>query len=166
MRSVIKPPAIDKAVHTTPPITRAAIMPDSPSKPTETRTSDERIRVIKVIPDTGLEPTIAMALAATVVKRNAMTNTMAKATIVCIQLPSTPNWKNTSVAASDAMISERMSFIEMSRCVRGSTPCDFLPENSFLASTKALLMIPAWRTMPIRPAMAIPPMPIGRPIYW
>ena len=61
-----------------------------------------------------------MAFAATVVKRNEITNTIAKATAVCIQLWSTPNWKKKNVVASVAMISERIIFIEMSRCVRGS----------------------------------------------
>ena len=38
------------------------------------------------MPDTGLEPTIAMAFAATVVNKKAMTKTMSSATMVCIQL--------------------------------------------------------------------------------
>src|SRR5512145_907988 len=65
LRSVIKPPAIDKAVQTTPPITNAATIPDVPDKPTETMTKEVRINVIRVIPDTGFVPTIAIALAAT-----------------------------------------------------------------------------------------------------
>ena len=44
--------------------------------------SEARMRVINVIPETGLEPTMAMAFAATVVKRNAMTKTMMRATMV------------------------------------------------------------------------------------
>ncbi len=66
----MKPPAIDNAVHTTPPIRRAASIPCSPFKPIATSITDEIIRVIRVIPETGLVPTIAIALAATVVKRN------------------------------------------------------------------------------------------------
>ena len=72
----MKPPAIDRAVQTTPPITSAAVMPVVPLRPTLTNTSDARISVISVMPETGLVPTMAMALAATVVKRNAMTKTI------------------------------------------------------------------------------------------
>ena len=75
----MNPPAIDRAVHTTPPITKAATIPVAPFKPTATITTEARINVIKVMPDTGLVPTMAMALAATVVNRKAMpaTNRMA-----------------------------------------------------------------------------------------
>ena len=76
---MIKPPAIDNAVHTTPPITNAATIPSGPFNPTATITTEARINVINVMPDTGLVPTMAMAFAATVVNRNAIpaTNTMA-----------------------------------------------------------------------------------------
>ena len=161
----MKPPAIESAVQTTPPITSAAIIPDSPSKPTDTSTNDDSISVIRVIPETGFEPTIAIAFAATVVKRNAMTKTIAKATTVCTQLCSTPNWKKKSVATRAAIRIDRITFIEISFCVRGSSATAFLPLNSLTARPKALLMIPAWRTIPIRPAIAIPPIPIGRPMY-
>ena len=57
-------------------------MPSVPFKPTAAIMSEARMRVISVIPETGLEPTMAMAFAATVVKRNAMTKTMMRATMV------------------------------------------------------------------------------------
>ena len=75
-RSVIKPPAIARAVQTTPPIIIAAVMPPVPVSPALTSTRELRISVIKVIPETGLVPTMAIALAATVVNRNAMTKTL------------------------------------------------------------------------------------------
>ena len=65
-------PAIERAVQTTPPINRAANIPALPFSPTATITTEARMRVISVIPETGLLPTIAMAFAATVVKRKAM----------------------------------------------------------------------------------------------
>ena len=74
-KSVIKPPAIERAVQTTPPMIRAETIPAVPFSPTATKMIEAKMSVIKVIPDTGLVPTIAMALAATVVKRNAMTAT-------------------------------------------------------------------------------------------
>lgn len=79
-------PAMERAVQTTPPIIIAAVMPSLPLSPTLTRTSELRIRVIRVIPDTGFEPTMAIALAATVVNRNEMIKTMSSATVDCIQL--------------------------------------------------------------------------------
>ena len=78
---------MESAVHTTPPITKAATMPEGPFSPTATITTEAKINVISVMPDTGLVPTIAMALAATVVKRNEMPATRTIATNVCIRLP-------------------------------------------------------------------------------
>ena len=51
-------------------------MPPVPVSPALTSTRELRISVIKVIPETGLVPTMAIALAATVVNRNAMTKTI------------------------------------------------------------------------------------------
>ena len=113
-------------------------MPLLPLSPIETSTSDERISVMSVMPDTGFVPTMAMALAATVVKRKAITKTIASATSVCAQLPSTPNWKKTSSAASVAITTVRISRIVRSRCVR-TVVCSavFLPPSSFTASPNA-----------------------------
>ena len=76
----MKPPAIESAVHTTPPITNAATIPEGPFRPTATITTEAKISVINVIPDTGLVPTIAIALAATVVNRKEMPATKIIAT--------------------------------------------------------------------------------------
>ena len=83
----MNPPAIESAVQTTPPITRAATIPVAPLRPTATIITDARISVISVIPDTGFVPTMAMAFAATVVKRNDITATSRIATTVCRMLP-------------------------------------------------------------------------------
>ena len=84
------PPAIDRAVQTTPPMTMAATIPLEPLRPIATKMTLATIRVIKVIPETGLLPTMAIALAATVVNRKAITRTTIKATTVCIRLWITP----------------------------------------------------------------------------
>ena len=63
---------MERAVQTTPPMTIEATMPEVPLKPMPTKIADAMMRVIRVIPDTGFEPTMAMALAATVVNRKAM----------------------------------------------------------------------------------------------
>ena len=62
----MKAPAIESAVHTTPPIIIAAVIPPVPVRPALTSTSELRISVISVMPDTGFVPTIAIAFAATV----------------------------------------------------------------------------------------------------
>ena len=69
-------PPTESAVQTTPPMSIAATIPALPLRPTATRTSEVMMRVMMVMPLTGLEPTIAMALAATVVKRNEITATI------------------------------------------------------------------------------------------
>ena len=68
-------------------MTNAATMPVAPFKPTATMTTDAKIKVIKVMPETGLVPTMAMALAATVVNRNEMPATRIMATMVWSRLP-------------------------------------------------------------------------------
>ena len=78
---------MESAVQTTPPITNEATMPEGPFNPTATITTDARINVIRVMPDTGLVPTIAIALAATVVNRNEIPATSRMATSVCTRLP-------------------------------------------------------------------------------
>ncbi len=135
----MKPPAIDRAVHTTPPMMSAAVMPSAPLSPMLASTSELMMRVMSVMPDTGLVPTMAMALAATVVKRNAMTNTIRSATTLWNPLPSRPKRKNTNEVSSAAMRTDRMSFIGRSRCVRSvvSTAADFLGESSPTASAAA-----------------------------
>ena len=108
-------PAIESAVQTTPPIIKAASMPPVPFKPTATITTEARIRVIRVIPDTGFEPTMAMALAATVVKRNAITVTSKMPTTANNKLPSrTPNKKNKKVMRMVTTEPIAMSLKEMS----------------------------------------------------
>ena len=67
---------MESAVQTTPPIIRAETIPAVPFSPAATRMMDDKINVISVIPDTGFVPTIAMALAATVVNRKAIIPTI------------------------------------------------------------------------------------------
>ena len=162
----MKPPAIDSAVQTTPPITIAPTMPLVPFMPTATKTTLATISVMSVIPDTGFEPTIAMALAATVVKRKEMMVTTRKATIACQKLCSTPTKKKTKVQTKATEIAIISSFILRSFSVRRmdffSVSTD-LPPSSFFASPTALLITPQERTIPIIPAIAMAPIPMLRP---
>ncbi|MPN38211.1 hypothetical protein SDC9_185735 [bioreactor metagenome] len=83
-------PETDSAVQTTPPITRAAVMPAVPERPLATMITDARINVISVMPLTGFVPTIAIAFAATVVKRKAMMPTTRRAITAWKRLSTTP----------------------------------------------------------------------------
>ena len=53
-------------------------MPAGPFNPTATKMMEARINVMSVMPDTGFVPTIAIAFAATVVNRKAITPTSNK----------------------------------------------------------------------------------------
>ena len=117
---------------------------------------------MSVIPDTGLEPTMAMALAATVVKRKAMIATSRMPTTAKSRLPSiTPNQKKRKVAMSVTIEPMAIILNDMSRCVRCVSPAAFeLPFISLAASETALLMMPHDLMIPMIPAIAIPPIPI------
>ena len=108
---------------------------------------------------------MAMALAATVVKRKAMTKTITRPVTDCTQPSSRPKWKKTKTEMSVAMRIVRMRFIGMSRCVRSVVSAAFFPPpNSETARPTAWRMIFDWRMMPMMPAMAMPPMPSGLPM--
>ena len=160
----MKLPAMLSAVQTTPPMTSAASMPPGPRSPTATITTLARISVISVIPLTGLLPTMAMALAATVVKRKAMMATSRMPTTAKGRLPCiTPSQKKRNVMAMTAMLPMAMILNDMSRCVRFTAAvASPLPFISLAASPMAPLMMPQLLTMPMMPAMAMPPMPMLR----
>ena len=143
----------------------AATIPLVPFSPTATITTEARISVISVIPDTGLEPTMAIALAATVVKRNAITVTRSIPTMAWSRLPSiTPNQKKKNVTSIVTMLPMAITLKAMSRCVRfTSALLLLLPFISFAASDTAPLMMPHDLMMPMIPAIAIPPMPMLLP---
>ena len=143
---------------------KAANIPPEPFRPTATITTEAKMRVISVMPDTGLLPTMAMALAATVVKRKAIAATSKMAMMAKRRLPSiTPNQKKRKVTRMQT--NEPMAIIlkEMSRCVRFTfSSTALLPFNSLAAKPTALLMMPQLLMIPMIPAMAIPPIPMLR----
>ena len=163
-RSVMKLPAIDNAVHTTPPMISAASMPPGPFNPTATITTLASIRVINVMPDTGLLPTMAIAFAATVVKRKAITATNNMPTTAKVRLPFiTPSQKKPNVSRITTMLPMAMILNEISRCVRfTSAMLPPLPFSSFVASPTAPFIMPQLLIIPSTPAMAIPPIPMLR----
>ncbi len=76
------------------------------------------ISVISVIPLTGFDPTIAMAFAATVVKRNAIIVTTSHAIRACQKVWITPNQKNRNTPTNAIAVKYAMCFIEISVCQR------------------------------------------------
>ena len=121
--------------------------------------------VIRVIPLTGFEPTMAIAFAATVVKRKAITATRTIATKACNILPSiTPNQKKMNVMTIVTIEAMAMNLNGKSRCVRCcATAASLLPFISFAASETAPLMMPHDLMIPMMPAIAIPPIPMLLP---
>ncbi len=57
----MKLPEMARAVQTTAPMRRATPMPSVPESPAPMRMTLERMIVIRVIPETGFVPTMAMA---------------------------------------------------------------------------------------------------------
>ena len=117
------------------------------------------------MPDTGLEPTMAMALAATVVNRKAMTATSKMPTAANNMLPSiTPSQKNRNTRARVTIEPTAIILNEMSRRVR-SCPLSTLalPFISFAARLTAPRTMPHDFTMPMMPAIAMPPIPMLLP---
>ena len=115
------------------------------------------------MPDTGLEPTMAIALAATVVKRKAIAVTTSHATRACQKVLITPIQKNISTAVSASAMKKHDVF---HRNIR-------LPAHGFAVrciATKVRVrrrptaprMIDHDFTMPMMPAIAMPPIPIMR----
>ena len=108
---------------------------------------------------------MAMALAATVVKRKEITATMSSPMRACQILWTTPpNAKKANVTIRAMMMPKTTVFIGRSLWVRSSSPVlapSFL-ENSLAAMPTADLMTPKLLMMPMIPAVAIPPMPMWR----
>ena len=162
----MKPPAVESAVQTTPPISSEATMPESPLRPQATSTSAVMMSVMMVMPLTGFVPTMAMALAATVVKRKEMTATMSRPTSACHTLFTTPpRAKKANTASSAITMPKTTVFIGISCWVRSTFSAGaeepFLP-NSRTAMPTASLMTFDCLMMPMMPAVAMPPMPIWR----
>ena len=123
------------------------------------------IRVMMVMPLTGFVPTMAMALAATVVKRKAITATISTPMSACqILFTTPPKAKKANTASSAMTMAVTTVFIRMSRSVRGAsvTFSPGLRRNSPAARPTADLITPADLMMPMMPAVAMPPMPMWR----
>ena len=67
-------PETDSAVHTMPAIAMTKNIPAWPLMPNRSSTTDEMMTVSMVMPDTGLRAVVAIAVAATDVKKNEKTS--------------------------------------------------------------------------------------------
>ena len=72
-------PDTDSAVHTMPAMAITKNMPASPLIPNRSSTTDEMMTVSIVMPDTGLRAIVAMAVAATEVKKKENTSVSIRA---------------------------------------------------------------------------------------
>ena len=66
-------PDTDRAVHTMPAIAMTKNIPVGPDRPNCNSTTEEMMMVSMVMPETGLRAMVAMAFAATEVKKKANT---------------------------------------------------------------------------------------------
>ena len=111
------------------------------------------------MPETGLLPTMAIALAATVVNKKAMTAVKMIATTANNMLPSiTPNQKKRKV-----MIRVMTEAKAMNLKGRSVLCCPSSVAPALEASPTALLMTPHDLMMPMIPAIAMAPIPIDLP---
>src|ERR1017187_2746688 len=76
---------MDKAVHTIPAMAMTKNMPAVPDRPNRIRTAEEMMMVSMVIPDTGLRAVVAMALAATEVKKKENSSVSTRPTIKTVK---------------------------------------------------------------------------------
>ena len=151
------------AVQTTPPMMSAASIPKGPFRPTPASTMLAMMSVISVIPDTGLVPTMAIALAATVVKRKAMTVTSSIPTTAKNKFPCITPVRKKKVSANTTKLPMAMILKLRSLCVRfTSFKLVPLPFSSREASPTASRMMPQLRIIPMIPAIAMPPIPMLR----
>ncbi len=119
--------------------------------------------VISVIPETGFDPTIAIAFAATVVKRNEIMVMVNRATTACTHVTLTPMIRNMNTAMRVRKRNSITNDILRSRSVRLTSSC--APSVFIFLPTANLNAVPITLDdliIPIIPAMAIAPMPMGR----
>ena len=78
-------PEIDKAVHTIPAMAITKNIPAVPDRPNRNKTAEEMMMVNMVIPDTGLRAVVAMALAATEVKKKENRSVRTRPTVTTVK---------------------------------------------------------------------------------
>ena len=151
-------PDTDSAVQTIPAMAMTKNIPVVPERPKRSSTTDEMMMVSMVMPETGLRAVVAMAFAATEVKKNekkSVKSSPATSTIAVGR--SVP--KNT--ATPIAPMTTPMSCVTtgMSRSVRSST-CASPWRKALRAIPNDPPMTRSDLMMPKMPAVAIAPTPM------
>src|ERR1035438_1672821 len=124
-KSVIACPETDSAVHTIPAMAITKNMPLVPDNPNCSNTTDEMMTVNMVMPDTGLRAVVAIAFAATDVKKNE--NTSVITVPIATTLQATGNCaRYTPTPMAPSVTPRNMAIMEMSRSVRSGAATSVL----------------------------------------
>ena len=154
-------PETDNAVHTMPAITITKNMPVVPDSPNRNSTTDEMITVSIVMPDTGLRAVVAIALAATEVKKNEKISVITVP--IAIALHITGNCaRYTPTAMAPTATPMKIESIDMSRSVRSGALTFSDVVKTLKAITNELATIRNDLMIPKIPAVAIAPTPMKR----
>ena len=143
-----------------PAIAMTKNIPVRPDTPNSSSTTEEMMIVSIVMPDTGLRDVVAMALAATEVKKNEKTSTSASPMSATTEVaPRLPRKIATAIAETTTPI--RICMIAMSRSVRSTFPVSPW-RNARAAIENEPTTILSDLMMPKMPAVAIAPTPMKR----
>ncbi len=153
-------PETASAVQTMPAMAMTKNMPVVPDTPKRSRTAEETMMVSIVIPETGLRAVVAMALAATEVKKNEKTSIRPRpAATTAVRVPRLA--KKAAAATAVTTTPRRIDITEMSRSVRsrrGPPSC----RKALSAMPKEPATIRSDFRIPKIPAVAMAPTPTNR----
>jgi len=117
LKSVIACPDTASAVHTMPAMAITKNIPVGPDMPNRRSTTLEMMMVSMVMPEIGFRAVVAMALAATDVKKKENNNASSKPLPMAAHPPcSVP--RTTATASADRITPSRTVIMDMSRSVR------------------------------------------------
>ena len=127
-------PETERAVQTMPAMAMTKNMPVVPESPKRSSTTEEMMMVSMVMPETGLRAVVAMALAATEVKKNEKSTISATPmAITTNEVPRLP--RNAATPMALTTTPARIDMTGMSRSVR-STPSASPCRNARAAMAK------------------------------
>ena len=153
-------PETERAVQTIPAIAITKNIPVVPESPKRRRTTEDTMIVSIVIPETGLREVVAIALAATEVKKNEKASVRRRPTsTTTIEAPRLA--KKMPAESADTSTPPRIQVTGMSRSVRSSlvaSPC----RNARAAMEKEPATTLSDLMIPKMPAVAIAPTPTNR----
>src|ERR1035437_3883666 len=119
---------MESAVHTMPAMAITKNMPVGPESPNRRSTTQEIMMVSMVMPETGLRAVVAMALAATEVKKKEKSSVSARPARTAagdpLRLP-----RNAATPMAETITPSRIDITEISRSVR-SGPASAPPEGA------------------------------------